>query len=539
MILKKPYAVFIKYFRLLHAVMVLFSGILLYRVWSLYTFFKVYSIDYRAVMNNFSVELYLSAFDFIVVVAALVLAVLLLSVMLYKDKPKYLYLYSILVFFVIIVLFFLCDSTLAQTLKAILDIKVSKAFRDLFLIVFGALAIVFILFLIRAIGFDIKKFDFTSDLQQLDISEKDSEEIEVALDFDQDKLRTALRRNFRNLKYVYVENKFIVNTVAVVVFSVASLLLYFRITAYFEIYKEGHSFSSNGVNLNVVDSFITDINYLGQNIVDNEGDNGSAVVVVRYQVSNAGEKILNTGVFNLNIGDLSYNQDINLAKSLKDIGDVYLDEKLDENFRTYIMAFEVSKRQATKKMRLKCNDMFSFVNNKVAAKNIYVKLNPKDLRKTKTDTIKNSVGDRVDFNTSVLNSSYLKIDSFEINNRFKLNYSYCYRKNNCIDSVEILTPTFTGNYFKTLMKISGKFGVDKTLDNTAIYDMRTFLNKYGVIHYKIDDKWNKRRISSQIVAPTASKTDDIFIEIPLEVNNASEIYFTFEIYNQIYKYSLK
>ena len=89
------------------------------------------------------------------------------------------------------------------------------------------------------------------------------------------------------------------------------------------------------------------------------------------------------------------------------------------------------------------------------------------------------------------------------------------------------------------MKISGKFAVDKTLNNAVAYDMRTFLNRYGIIHYKIDGEWYKKRVSSQSIVPTIAKTDDIFIEIPLEVGNASEIYFTFEIYNQIYKYSLK
>ncbi|MBR3210244.1 MAG: hypothetical protein IKF82_08310 [Bacilli bacterium] len=535
MILRKPYAVFIKYFRLLHAVMAVFSGVLLYRIWSLYTFFKVYSVDYRAVMNNFSVSSYLSSFDFIIVFASFILAILLLSVMLYKDKPKYLYIYSILVFFAIIILFFLCDSTLSQTLKTILDIKVSKAFRDLFLIVFGALIVVLVLFSIRAIGFDIKKFDFGSDLQQLDISESDSEEIEVAVDFDRDKLSTALRRNFRNLKYVYIENKFVINTASVIIISLLSFLIYSRITAYYEVYKEGKTFSINGFEINVVDSFVADSNYLGSKLVDND----AAIVVVRYQMSGSSKDEFDTGFFNLKIGDLSYSQNIDLAKGLKDIGNVFFDQAVTENFKTYIIAFEVSKSQTTKKMSLKCNDTFSFVGNKAAVKNIYVRLKPRDLRGKNSDTIKNSIGDRVDFNDSILNSSHFKVDSFEIGNKFKLSYNYCYRGDKCIDSAEFLTPTFTGNYFKTLMKISGKFAVDKTLNNAVAYDMRTFLNRYGIIHYKIDGEWYKKRVSSQSIVPTIAKTDDIFIEIPLEVGNASEIYFTFEIYNQIYKYSLK
>ena len=52
MILRKPYAIFIKYFRLLHIVMASFVAFLLYKSYSIYNFFKLYSIDYRSVINN-------------------------------------------------------------------------------------------------------------------------------------------------------------------------------------------------------------------------------------------------------------------------------------------------------------------------------------------------------------------------------------------------------------------------------------------------------------------------------------------------------
>ena len=54
MILKKPYAIFIKYFRLLHFVLAIFIFLVLYRSSKIYNFFRVYSIDYRAVSNEIS-----------------------------------------------------------------------------------------------------------------------------------------------------------------------------------------------------------------------------------------------------------------------------------------------------------------------------------------------------------------------------------------------------------------------------------------------------------------------------------------------------
>ena len=531
MILRKPYAIFIKYFRLLHIVMASFVAFLLYKSYSIYNFFKLYSIDYRSVINN---TISISFFDYFSIIFVIILTIILLVVMVYKNKPKNVYIYNLILYIVIFVLYYLCGNTINKSNLAVLDIKVSKAFRDFSLIACLFQSVSLILTVVRATGFDIKRFDFGEDLQKLDISEKDSEEIEVALDFDKDEVKRDFKRKFRDIKYVYVENKFVINSIlAVFIFSICAFV-YYRINSYSKYYSEGRSFSVSGSTVNVIDSYLLDSDSNGSKIA-----NGGVIVAIKMQIKGYNKSSFNSGIMTLKIGDLIYDQNYEQAKGLPDLGNAYVNQKISSEFTTYLFTFEVSKEQARKNILLKLNDINSFVGGKVGSRNYYVKLKPNDLRKKNETVFNKKIGEKINFSDSVLGSSSLLITSFEVNNSFKLNYKYCYRSDKCIDSIEYLSASASGNYFKVLMKISGDLYLDESINSDYIYDLRSFLNNFGFIHYKVDDIWHKKRISSEVIKPVASTSKDYFIEVPYEVKNASEIYFSFDIRNQSYKYVLK
>lgn len=540
MILRKPYAIFIKYFRLFHLIMAVFSATILYRSFTLYNFFRVYSIDYRSVLKDFSVSKYMGNFSFIFVIIILLINILLLSVMFYKKKPKSLYLFNLALFIFVIILYFFCSSTLNDVEGVIINIKTSKALRDLTLIAALLQSVSLIMTIVRATGFDIKQFDFGKDLQELDISEKDSEEIEVAVEFDKDEIKRDFKNKIRNIKYVYFEHKFIINTVFISFVLITSTLIFFRVRSYTDRYNEGSVFNASSVTFNVLDSFILDSTIGGSQLVSTEGDDAGAIVAVRIQAKGYGSKqSLNTGLLTLIINGLSYGQNPELAKELYDMGSVYNNEYLTEEFTTYLFTFEVSKEQAKRSMILKINDDTSFVGGVVGAKNVLVKLKPEDLRKTSDQVFNKKIGDTLSFDDSILGSSTLNITSFEINNRIKLNYNYCYGQGKCMDSYEYVTPTATGNYFKTLMRINGDMSIDKNLNISDVYDMRTFFNTFGVITYKVGDDLVSKKIDSQAIKPKSAIVKDYFIEVPYEVKDSSEIYLSFKIRNKSYKYTLK
>ena len=539
MILRKPYAFFIKYFKVLHAVMAVFIAIIMYNSVRLYSFFRTYSIDYRSASSSFTDVNYLNFFAYFMVILALILTAVLLSVMIYKKKPKMLYIYNVILFVLLLILYYFTQPSLRTVSHAVLDIRVSKAFRDLYLIALLFEILDLVLMIVRASGFDIKRFDFVSDLHQLNISEKDSEEIEVALEFDKDQVRRGLKNKFRNAKYVYFEHRFIINIAVILLAAFIGIFVYRNVSAYTARYSIGETFTASSVTLNIKDSYILDSTADGTKLVETEGDNAGVIVLVRFQIRGSQiNQTFNTGVVNLNIGKFSYGQNSKLASNMTDLGTAYVSQKVTEEFKTYVLAFEIPSRLANKKMHLKINDSNSYVKGKAGAKNVLVRLKPVDLRKD-GQLFEKNLNETINFDDSILGSSSMTISSFEINNKFRLDYKYCYGTNKCADSYEYLTPTATGNYFKTLIKMSGSVMIDKTNNISDISDFRTLLNRYGYINYLVGEKWQMAKINSADIKPKTAKTNDYFIEIPYDVKDSSSINLTLKIRNQNYKYTLK
>lgn len=535
MILRKPYALFIKYFKLLHVIMAALILILLFRMFTLYRFFNDYLSDYQTAIANFVPGDVLNIYSFLLSMFIIIVTIALLSVMIYKKKPKFLYIYNIVVYVLVTVLYGFCYSSLVNIDNVVLDIRVTRAFSDLSFLAMILQGISFILAVVRATGFDIKQFDFASDLQKLDISEKDSEEIEVSLEFDKNQAVRSVRKRFRNAKYVYFENKFIINTILIIVLVIVAFLIYFNIGIYTANYNQGTTFSASGVDLNVKNVYITNTDIDGNRIVS---DNNT-LVVVKFDVKAFGTDVLNTGLITLRIGNDSFGQNKSLAKELYDIGTPYNNQKLNSEFDSYIMVFEIPKNLSSRSMKLKMNDNLSYVKGQIGAKNNFVQLRPESFGNGKTVREVN-LNENLDFYDSVLGGTSLNISSFEVSDKFRVDYVYCYGTNKCNNSYEYVTPTATGNYGKTLMKLKATLNVDETINMPDLNDFRYFINLYGTINYKVGDAWKSADIASQSVKSTAvNEANTYYIEVPIDVKDASSVYLTFNVRGAIYRYNLK
>jgi len=156
-------------------------GILIYRTGIIAKFFNDYLKDYVTASNGFVVGNYINLYSFLLALLIIILTIIVLSVLLVKDKPKKLYVANLILYIGVIVLYGFDYYIMHGVNEAILDIRVSKAASDITNIILIIQIVVLILTLIRATGFDIKSFNFATDLQQLDINTKDNEEFEVAV----------------------------------------------------------------------------------------------------------------------------------------------------------------------------------------------------------------------------------------------------------------------------------------------------------------------------------------------------------------------
>ena len=538
MILRKPYAFFIRYFRLINLIMAILMGILIYRTGIIAKFFSDYIADYITASNGFMIGNYMSIYSFLLALLIIILTIVVLSVLFVKDKPKKLYIFNLILYIGIIVLYGFDYALMNGINETLLDIRVSKAANDITNIALGLQIVAIILTLIRATGFDIKSFNFATDLQQLDIDTKDNEEFEVAVEFDRNKMNRNVRKTFRNILHTYQERKFLINLILIIITIIIIFMIFINRAIYRADYKEGETFTASSVAMNIKNTYITQTNQNGKAIVD---EKTRALVVVKFDVrrlTNDEDQTLNTGLITLHIGDKSYGQASEYASSLTDIGSPYTNEKLSEEFTNYIIVFNIPINETNKSMTLKINDNISYVKGELGAKNIFVNLKPKDLRQSK-ELKEENIKETLSFSGSILGNSELTIDEIAIDNKFKISYNFCSTKNKCYTSYEYVTPTATGNYFKTLMKINGDFEEDTAANIENVENLYYFLNKFGTIHYKIGDTWYSHKIESQIVKPKTGKDQAYYIEVNRDVKNASEIYFTFNIRGYTYKYTIK
>lgn len=542
MILRKPYAFFIKYFRLINLIMAILMGILIYRTWKIAKFLNDYVNDYLNVSSDFMVSNYISMYSFLLSLLVVIFTVVVLSVLFVKGKPKKLYIMNLILYVSVIILYGVDYYVLHGIGEVIWDVRVSKAVRDITYLILGLQALCCILTLIRATGFDIKEFNFGTDLQQLDIDTKDNEEFEVAVEFDKNKIHRNFRKTLRNFSYTYKEHKYIINIGIIIAIILLTFIIFMGKAVYRAEYKEGETFQASGLALNIKNTYITKTDKNGNLTIQENGkiNENRVLVIVKFDIKSlySDDETLNTGLINLHVGDKTYGQTPIYNSAIDDIGTPYTEQTLQTEFTSYILAFNIPENISDEKMELKFNDQVSYVKGEMGAKSIYVTLKPKDLTK-KQELKENKIKETTLFSGSILENAELKINTIEIANKFKIPYKFCLNKNKCYDSYEYLTPTATGNYFKTLMKINGEFEEDTIANIENVSNLYYFLNKYGWIHYKIGDKWYSHKIDSKLIKPQAGTSKEYYIEINKDIEKATEIYFTFNVRNYSYKYTIK
>lgn len=530
MILRKPYAFFIKYFRVINLIMAIFMAILTYQTIVIGKFLTNYIKDY-SIGNNFAISNYINFYSFLMCILVIVLTIIVTSVMIVKKKPKKLYIFNLVVSIALFVLYIVDFNVMKNITSEVLDIRVSKAIRDITYIAIGFQILSFIITLIRATGFDLKEFDFGKDLQQLEINVKDNEEFEVAVEFDKNKLRRNTRKQIRNLNYFYNEHKTVINVIFIVLITVILFSVIMLKTMYSSNYQEGRIFTASSLQFNVKNSYITNTDQLGQTVVEDK-----ILVVVKFDVRQlfSGKKKLNTGLITLNVENKNYGQTTDYNSYVTDIGTPYTDEDLTEDFTAYILVFAIPIDDADKKMKLKINDNVSYIRGEVGAKNNFIKLNPIDID-FKEKKEEKRIGDTLSFSDSTLGETTFKINKIEIANKFKIPYNFCYTKDKCFTSYKYITPSASGGYFKTLLKIDGEFEIDESL-NLEINDMFDFLNEYGTLYLDGEEDYKEVKINSKR-NNVSGKT--IYIEVDKYIEQATNIELLLNVRNYKYTYILK
>lgn len=527
MILRKPFAILIKNFKRIHLILSVFAFYLVYKTNIILNFFHEYISSFTSVIGkDLTAELFGSLMYTSVLIILLGLIVIM-GLMLFKHKPIKLYIFNILVYLFVTIVYFFVYSVIGKLEIGLVDVRTLKMVQDLLTTIFILQIVSLCTLAVRATGFNIKKFDFVKDLQELEIEDIDSEEFEVNVDLDSDKWKRKLNRFFRHAKYIYKENKLLLILLVFFVVGITSTIIYVNVGIYNKVYKKNEAFAATGLTMKLTDSYSTSVDMKGNKILEDE-----ALVAIRINVKNntTNEKKLETGRFVLEINNHNFYHMPEYAEKVSDLGITYKAQTLDSNFTEYMFIYKIPKAYLEEKMVLKYTDYTN--------KDIRMKIEPQNLD-TEKEVIHANIKDTIDFSKSILSKTTLTINEYYVNRMMKVDYNYCI-KEECYPSYEYLLPSYTGNKDKVLLNLSGTIIWDANTPVSPITDLYTLIQQFGTIKYKINEQEYTSTIEMKEVKPIKTTLKNTcYIEVPSEIMYATNIYVELNIRNKTYIYNLK
>ena len=514
MIIRKPYAFLIRNFKKIHIFLLVLSLFVVYKLFDVSNFvsefmrFGTYDLYLDPVTNHISFFLQLAVF--LIFLGSLSILILLR----YKNKQWKMYLIPVLEY---LILFFVLNMIKSFFNGYTNDVETTdlRLSRDLLLMFSIAQIPAIITFIIRVFGLDRKKFNFNTDQEFLELSEKDREEVEINIDIDKDSLIRTYRKLKRNIGYFYTEHRIICTTMSVIFIIILAFSSYRHFFISNKSYKEGELYSANGYTIKVNGAYFTDKDYKGDII-----SKKSNFVIVSLDVKNNSEpRTIEIENFHIRNGTSDFTSTRKTyEKEFVDLGETYSrvkELKRDEK-TSFIIVYKVDKKLDKDRFV-----MYYQEDNGVLRK---IKINIKDLSKMeKPKNLKLEDDLQVDI---LSNPDTISFDSMEIINSDTYTIRDCTSEDCSSDDKELRT--------------DGTYKILKLDFGSGIYDatkMVTFLNRYGKIVYEDRDKDKKEvKITSAINRKYYGKR--VFLKIPTEITDSTEIILNLKIRNKEYNYKL-
>lgn len=519
MILRKPYAFFIKMFKPIHLVIGLLIGYLMIGESKIFDFLdKNITTNLNLVGHNIK-STYVSTSLYLIPVILILLFISILTIMFYKKKPITFYLVSIFGTIAVLVINIYAINFFDVVNTSIVAVKTTKLIHDLVFISMLVEGILLIFVIIRGFGVNIQKFNFDSDISKIDIKDSDNEEFELNIRLNIDKTRREHNRRIRYLKYAYAENKLIVNIVVMAIIAIIGVITWILLSRKPKMYTENFEVYTSTCSIIVENSYIVNKSYDGRKLTDNY-----LIVVdakVRGNYKNA-EIFLND--FNIDTKNIIYTPTTMYNKYLIDLGKGFSIDKVNLEYSNFIFVYEIPEKYINKNLVFSYND---------GQTNSYIKLTPKKINYDDTPEAK-SIGEKLAFEDKLTGISFT-INSFDIQDKFKLNYKYCMGSNDCLNSIEYVKASINKNYDKSVIKLN----IDFKNESEFKYKFYNLLTTFGYIEYKLNEDV---KIEKNIELVTSNRVDEknvIYLGVNKEIMNAEEITFAFNVRGRQYTYKVK
>ena len=517
MIIRKPYAFLIKYFKKVHIALLVMCCYIYYinsKVVSFINeFMKLGSYD----SYNEPITKYISVFNILIILIIIAVSVGLLFLLRKKEKPWKLYLMPIIEYTIMFIVYSMLVGFF-DTYNGNLEQSVFRAYKDFLTITTILQFPVMFVFVIRILGVDLNKFNFKVDEEYLELSNDDREELEINIDFDPHSIKRGSKRLLRNINYIYQEHKFLFNCVFAIIFVILLKNTYDYVFVTNKSYKIGDTFSADGYEISLKKSYYTDKDFNGDIISDK-----SAFVVVDLTIKNVSEpREIDLDKFHVINGVKDYTQTAKTyGTEFQDYGETYKTKKLkrDETLNL-ILVFRVDKQLSKKRFVL----YYQELNNG----NIHlrkIKLNLNDVSEIKENK-KKILGEELTFTVQGQEETVI-FDNYSILSSTDYTYRVCHTS-----ECNNLLGQYTAPEGYKIMKIS--FASDLYEGK----DMIDFSTKYGKIKYIDNDNKTK---SIEIKNPLGKTYYGkyLYVKVPKEIETSTSIELEYIVRNNKYVYKIR
>lgn len=534
MILKKPYALLIKNFRTIHIILTLLAVFITTKTHTIVKFFRDFIINnYSVTVTDNLVSSTISNWLYIAIIAAIIILISVYVLLHSKKKPNKVYLITIIYYIILFIFIIVASSLISSLSDSLWQTADARTYRDFAQLIYYPNYIFLIILGIRALGFNVKQFKFKDDLKELEITEKDSEEIELNINFQTYKAERKVRRFIREFKYYFIENKLIFIVIGIILILVLGFIIFKNSEKLKYTYKENESFNYNGFTINVLDSMMTNIDLNGKSLY-----NDKYVVLIRFSIKNntKDDKYLDYSNFKLYYGSNYVYPTLDIGNKFLDYGDPFMNDKIKSgDKRTYIMPYIVDKKNKNSNFKIEIYLGSSNKSDKFLAKTANVKLKP--VKYENVEIVREApLKDKVLLNQTLLGDSTIKIDSIYISNRYEYKYESCY-KDECRTYTDVVVADSSYQMSQALLVMDYELILDKESPSYKnINDLQAFASNFIEVEYIINNIVYKASVK---YANPAKVKDKLILQTEGLVAGAEKIKLLITIRNRCYVINLK
>lgn len=520
MILRKPYAFIIKHFRLIHLMMLACLSYLLMVARDINKLFE--SLQASSTFIYAGADAYINKSVYYILFIFLFLSGVVFWLLREKKKPTKLYLFLILYGIVEIFLFYYEFNLLGILQENVVEADQLILGRDISTICLLPNYVLMAICFVRGIGFNLKQFNFSKDVEELEIADVDSAEFEVLIGQNNYKYLRFIRRTIREIKYYILENKFgITIFISILLLFFAGYGIYYYNTYLKKTNKEETNII-NGIAYTVRDSYITAKDFNGVVL----SDTYKYVVVDLTLFNNTTEnKVLNLDNITLSNGSLVYYPILTRNQKFYDLGVPYNEGDLlfPKTSKDVTLSFEIPQSTNSRNFSLRVQYGIDTSGSNVLSRYKNFDVSSIDVDSEPT-TIKTNINETINTNVVQKNPFNLTITGYSILDSYDNRYVVCRSVTACNPLSDVIRPVRSNSETMLVIDYKGTMYDDAKFTKTFNTYNKIFEN-YCTVKYKVFNR--EYSVKAKVVA-NSDVEGKIFITMERNLVNASSISLLFE-----------